>query len=30
LNGEVFFDETAPDKEFVTQVAVSENVTYWI
>jgi hypothetical protein len=30
LNGEVFFDETDPDKEFATQVAASENVVYWI
>ena len=30
VNGEVFFDETAPDQEFATQVAASENVVYWI
>lgn len=30
INDEVFFDETSPEREFLTQVAVSENVVYWI
>jgi hypothetical protein len=30
LNGEVFFDETEPDKEFAIQVGMAGQVVYWI